>query len=849
MTDRALSIRVAVASALAILATSVVFAPSAVGQQIPETCVDVTPEEAERTIGQQHTLTARLREASGTACTTSPTTNTSTRPFVVQFDVFGANDSGTAPELRCSIGTGDDACTVQYSGSVTGNDTITGWLDNDRDETLDDDEPRDTVQVTWIPMGDALDCDLDARDDSERRLGLVPGGSVTILCSAVDGQGVGLATGTIVAEIENGINDPDEPDGPSYGSPDATCAIDAGGCSLTLTPSEGELGISEICLYLAGQEERCSDEGTDEGRNTSGVDAANDPADQVEVRWVSPTTAVVVTCVPDASTSTTAASFEATCTATDGSGAAVRDVSIVAEATGANDPDAADSPTSPDFGCTTRRDGSCVIAIRGTAGVEGTTVLRAWIDADLSATTVEADLEEGTNASTDPGSSPEPDGTDVIIHEWSGSPARLVIEPNSDLSTVGACNPITVRVLTERGDPAPGVILTVEQVHSLSNDGIAQNEPAVSFCEPASGANPSGVDTSGGDLVEQPSDDPSTSGGHTRKRTDPDGLVTLGIRVLPSGAADGSGTTTVTIFLDQDADNDPDGQELQGESETTWIVEGARRIQCGQDAEADVGETTATRCTVIDRFGDPVSNVGVVVESSGVGEVSSSTELATDGSGQVTITASSDTPGTQLILTTLADDRTGAEPGDVDACDRAAGDPAGAPPGQCSDEVAIEWLGTGQNSNCPGAMNAEGNHIVGTPGPDQLVGTPGIDVICGLGGGDTISGLGGNDILLGGDGPNSIKGGGGKDLIKAKGADDVIDGGGGDDTIRSAGGDDVASGGSGADKLYGEAGNDLLRGGASRDLLSGGKGDDLLDGGGGGDRCRSGSGDDAVRSC
>lgn len=57
-----------------------------------------------------------------------------------------------------------------------------------------------------------------------------------------------------------------------------------------------------------------------------------------------------------------------------------------------------------------------------------------------------------------------------------------------------------------------------------------------------------------------------------------------------------------------------------------------------------------------------------------------------------------------------------------------------------------------EGARCAGFEGKPGNHLVGTPGDDQISGTPGPDVICSLSGTDQLSGLGDDDLLLGGSG-------------------------------------------------------------------------------------------------
>src|SRR5690625_58351 len=117
------------------------------------------------------------------------------------------------------------------------------------------------------------------------------------------------------------------------------------------------------------------------------------------------------------------------------------------------------------------------------------------------------------------------------------------------------------------------------------------------------------------------------------------------------------------------------------------------------------------------------------------------------------------------------------------------------------------------------------NHIIGTPGDDELQGTAKDENICGMGGDDTIVGGGGEDVLYGGPGDDHIEGGPTTDFLIGNDGDDVLRGNNSDtkrdflygDTWLGANnvddsGDDVLLGGttSGGEDMDGGPGNDLL---------------------------------------
>ena len=88
------------------------------------------------------------------------------------------------------------------------------------------------------------------------------------------------------------------------------------------------------------------------------------------------------------------------------------------EITGVADPDDSDSPNTPDMTCTVAEEaGSCTVSPPSTN--EGQQTIRAWIDSDNNDTYPEADLAEGRDEVAQPGNTPEPDTTDVVIWNWS----------------------------------------------------------------------------------------------------------------------------------------------------------------------------------------------------------------------------------------------------------------------------------------------------------------------------------------------------------------------------------------------------------------------------------------------
>lgn len=609
-----------------------------------------------------------------------------------------------------------------------------------------------------------------------------------------------------------------------------------------------------------------------------------------------------IDCEPETDTNPVDTSHTISCLVTDANGDPVADAQVDAEATGANDPDDSDSPTTPDFSCTTANDdpltpledetGTCSFTHgtdggTGTTSQTGVTTYRVWIDADNNNGSVEADQAEGRDEKTNPGTTPEPDNTDVVEKTWVAEPATLTMTPDSDSAPVGACNPYTITVRNADGGPVPGAIIDVEQRHARSTNSTNNDEPDVGFCVPSSGPNPSDVDESKGDLNENP-DNEGTAGGETERSTDSNGQVTIGIDVTPTKGSDGTGQVTITAFYETTDNDDPDSGEPQDTSTKTWTAPNDNRIGCSPDTSTKQVDTNHTiTCVVTAANGDPVAGETVTFTTSGVGTISKTSDV-TDAQGRATTVATSSEPGTQTVTGTISDTAScqqgtcsdsvtvkwQAEPPPTTECNDGVDndgdgkidypdDPGCTSPEDDSEDseggpVVTTGPCQGYNEGTTTDLPNGGQVIVGTDGDDILVGTDGDDIICGLGGDDIIDARGGDDTVVGNAGNDQIDGGSGKDSINGNQGDDVINGQGqndvikgskGNDTIRGNAGNDTLRGGGGKDTLQGGKGDDILRGGGGNDTLKGFTGNDILNGGSGIDTCNPGPGRDKVRNC
>jgi Bacterial Ig-like domain (group 1)/RTX calcium-binding nonapeptide repeat (4 copies) len=239
----------------------------------------------------------------------------------------------------------------------------------------------------------------------------------------------------------------------------------------------------------------------------------------------------------------------------------------------------------------------------------------------------------------------------------------------------------------------------------------------------------------------------------------------------PSGGPDIPGGTA-----------EPDLTDVISKTWTSAFTQ-ARNIDARPE-EATNAPGTVHRVTaaVTDREGKPVSGVMVTFTESGpgtfVGGGSTATATTDDrGRASAEVTTQTTETGTQTITASLPTS------GGVDECERAAGDPAGAPAGNCTDQVTKTWA----VAVCPGFEGDPRNQVVGTSGDDELVGTAGRDIICGLGGDDVIRARRGRDLVLGGLGDDLMRGGRGNDKLRGGRGPDTAIGGPGIDVCRSAG--------------------------------------------------------------
>ncbi|MGH2728976.1 MAG: Ig-like domain-containing protein [Actinomycetota bacterium] len=882
--------------------------------------VDAEPETASNALGTTHVITATVYDQFGAPFVGNTTVN-------LEFFDDSPTDSDAndpTPADRTCTTSNSSTCTISYAQSITpGTDLACVWLGtsppmagnntngtcdgeglNDADDasgSFDAPEPatdnQDIVQKTWTGTGAAtLDCDDSTGPDTENETNPAGGGAVSnevYTCTVRSSAGNPVSNVVVSAEVETNVNDPDAADGASYGSPDYTCTTGgAGTCTVTVTQNENETGTATICFWVGdatfGQNECDGSEPTNENQAGDGSDTGNDLVDQVQKIWE----ARVVSSIdaePETDTNAPGTSHVVTATVYDQFGdpfVGNTTVNLEFFDDSPTDTDQND-PTPADRSCATSNSSTCSITYsQASTGVD---LACLWIGGapGMSGNNTNGTCDnEGLNDADDAAGSfdapaPATDNQDVVQKTWQDPTAasRLDCSPETDQNAPGTAHTVTCTATNSLGAVVANARIDAEATGTNDPDNANSSTSPDFGCTTAANGTCSFIHGPGG-----------------------------------TGTTTATGTTTYRVWIDSDNNNtsvEADQTEAQNESATpgtdqepddtdvvdkTWSGADGRTIDCEPETDSNpVGTSHTVTCTVRDRLGQPVSGEGVTFTESGPGTFTGATTPTTNAQGVATATVTSTELGEQSITGTLTDDLTGSEPAEVDECDRAAGDPAGAPAGVCSDTVAKTWtqgepasieISPAEVTNSPGdsqimtatVMNAQGEPVpnanvvwdiegIGaiavvspTTGPDGTVdatvtsnnvgntfitattspcapggdcedsavahwgpascdvfGTSGSDVLEGGPGGQTICGFGGNDFLSGGGGNDILRAGGGRDVLDGDNGDDLLKGGNDDDILRGGRDDDVLKGGRGDDSLNGQQGRDDCKGGAGRD--------------------------------
>lgn len=862
--------------------------------------VDAEPETDSNTEGTTHTFRVTLRNAAGNLVGgVQPSFQVTAGPNAgTKFNAGGTNTGGTSCVV---VSTGVWDCTYADNtptATPPGTDTIRVWVNQSAASGggtpgHDAGEPFDDIQKTWVglPTNVCLDAepetDLNARTEEHLITVTVLNQRGTANDDTCEGDPVEGAS------VEGNIAD-DDPDA-FFSQVNGAPTGGTGGNPDTVTGSTGANGQATFSVRLADPNDDLSPSDINDaiqfrllpgGVNDTDQPTDNQPTgDTVSKRWAIAGQAAILEVTPETDTNQVNTPHVLTARVTDPFGTPVSGTNV-------DFTSLAGSPDQNEFRqCTTGADGTCTVTYQ--AGSAGDSDYRAHIDANTdNAIPGEADTTEGRDAGNHPdepigpntpGGTPEPDNTDRVVKRWTTaapSVGDVEVDMEGCNGAQGDLSDTTTWNATADPNPVPGFHEICATVTTQTVGGTVLLGQNVTF-----------TSTGVGHLADRMGTPHTDLGTTFTVPVGPDGYAHIWLH------SEQSGNQNIQVTADTQTDS----------GVKPWQALDARTIDAEPETDTnDTGTNHTVTITVRDRLGNPVAGENVVVEISGVGEFSDGTccqKVVTTGpDGTASVTITSDAEGTTTVTATLEDDLLG-EP-DVDECDRAANDPAGAPAGVCSDTVEKDWEEpVVEPDECPGQEGVPGNHQVGTEGPDRIEGTAGDDVQCGLGDDDELIGGGGDDIQIGDEGradpanfgddlldggigddqqsgdagddtliggpgndsqlggtgnDNALHGGPGDDFQRGGGGTDVLNGGAGNDTQRGGPLADVLRGGTGEDDQGGQIGNDLLRGGADDDLvrgwggnddLFGGPNDDRLVGGPGNDFCNGGGGNDQFVGC
>ncbi|MDQ3956396.1 MAG: hypothetical protein M3285_12700 [Actinomycetota bacterium] len=339
----------------------------------------------------------------------------------------GELENGTAQICFWAGGAGQSA---EEAAALCADEPTLENADPDGADTAND--LADRAELTWEARA-ARGVDAEPEEATNN----LPGDTQHTITATVYDQFSAAFPADTTVFFEFFEGSPSDNDGNVPGNPDGSCETN-GSSSCGFTYSNSETGRDLVCVWVGtipvmggtNQNGNCDGETINDADDTAGsADAPepnNDDIDVVSKKWVNATPADTLDCEPESQTTAGDGVYSVNCTATAGN-APVSGTEIDAEATGANDPDNANSRTSPDFTCTTDAEGDCTITHdpSGT-GSAGTTTYRAWIDSDYFHETDESDASEGRDETATAGAGEEPDGTDVVDNEWLGDGNRSI---------------------------------------------------------------------------------------------------------------------------------------------------------------------------------------------------------------------------------------------------------------------------------------------------------------------------------------------------------------------------------------------------------------------------------------
>jgi CSLREA domain-containing protein len=368
--------------------------------------LDVTPETAVNVAGVEHCVTATVKDVYD-----NPTPNVD-----VIFTVTGANSaSGT------KITRSDGAATFCYTGTKTGDDTITAFADDDHDGTKDELEPVDTAAKTYVAGNPAT-------------LALTPK-------TATNPAG---AEHCVTATVRD-----------AYGNltPNVTVIF-----SVTGTHSAGASrttsSTGEATFCYVGRKVGSDSIGAFADTNQDALLSVGEPSDTASKTWVHGP-AALLTLTPKTATNVVGQQHCVTATLTDTYENVIADARIVFSVTGANPAGAAK---------TTDANGQAVFCYTGTKS--GTDTITAFADGN-------------TNSNADLG---EP--SDTAQKTWLKGARILTLTPKTATNPVGTQHCVTATVKDQYGNAYQGdtIVFTVSGSVARSGSATTDANGEARFC-------------------------------------------------------------------------------------------------------------------------------------------------------------------------------------------------------------------------------------------------------------------------------------------------------------------------------------------------------------------------------
>jgi hypothetical protein len=296
--------------------------------------------------------------------------------------------------------------------------------------------------------------------------------------------------------------------------------------------------------------------------------------------------------------------------------------------------------------------------------------------------------------------------------------ASIAITPTTDTAPAGTCNAFTVTLLADgKGNktvPAEGetvdVIVADTDADNNGNTTGGANESDVSFCTPAGtqqqagqgsdefGPNPRGTvpNNTGQNKTD---DNIATRQQGTTGPTDNKGQVTFGI------TSSETGTFSVTVFFDENNDNNPAGEFTAAATKTftagfTSGSEAVKALDCSPETDTNPeGTNHDFTCVATDVNGNPVAGATVTFD---VTAGPNAEEVGNTQCGSVNANTNVFTAGTTNQTGTVTCRYT-----DVENADTATGAAITSPPGTDTIIAFVNQTPPAGQSGTPGADSFE----------------------------------------------------------------------------------------------------------------------------------------------